>query len=121
MCATWENTAGTAQIFIDGNLKITKTGILTSGVIKSGGKLVLGLDQDLVGGGFDIDQSFVGELAHVYLWNTALTADIITNMTRVCREFPHPGHVVGWSSFGANLNGGVTRRNFSRCHYEPLL
>lgn len=121
VCATWENTAGHAQVFIDGILKISKSGVHTSKVIQGGGKLVLGLDQDLVGGGFDIEQSFVGALAHVYLWNTALTTDVIVDMKRECREFPYPGHVVGWAAFGTTFNGEVTRRDFSRCQYEPPL
>lgn len=120
--ATWKGVTGQAQVFIDGVLKITKRGgIHAGGTIQGGGKMVLGLDQDTVGGGFDVQQSFVGELTHVYLWNTELTPDVIFGMARICREFPHPGHVVGWADFGVHLNGEVTRRNFSKCHYDPPL
>ncbi|KXJ26646.1 sushi, von Willebrand factor type A, EGF and pentraxin domain-containing protein 1 [Exaiptasia diaphana] len=120
--ATWQSVTGQAQVFIDGDLKITDNGgINTGNTIQGGGKVVLGLDQDSLGGGFDVEQSFVGELTHVYLWNTVLSTDVIFNMARVCREFPHPDHVVGWADFGSNLNGEVTRRNISRCHYDPPL
>ncbi|KAK3717316.1 hypothetical protein QZH41_011554 [Actinostola sp. cb2023] len=121
VCTTWESQTGHAQVFIDGLLTINKTDIHTNGQIAAGGKLALGQDQDTIGGGFDVLQSFVGELAHVYLWDTALTPEIIMDMARVCKEFPYPGHVVEWANFGANLHGEVTRRNISRCHYEPLL
>jgi hypothetical protein len=119
--ATWENTVGHARVFIDGVLKLNKKGIALHTSITGGGKLVLGQDQDTLGGGFDVRQSFAGELAHVYFWNTALSAEIITDMSRVCKEFPFPGHVVGWEDFGGDLYGEVSRRNLSRCHLDPPL
>ncbi|XP_031567892.1 neuronal pentraxin-2-like [Actinia tenebrosa] len=118
VAATWESVTGHAQVFIDGVLTLNKASISLNTNIAAGGKIVLGQDQDTMGGGFDILQSFAGELTHVYLWDTVLSADVIAQMSRVCKEFPYPGHVVGWKDFDGSLHGEVLRRNLSRCKLE---
>lgn len=85
------------------------------GMISGTGKLVLGQDQDIVGGGFDYHQSFVGELSHLYLWNTDLGSSVISRLSIVCKEDPHPRYIVEWSEFMKGINGNVTRRDQSRC------
>ncbi|XP_048575652.1 sushi, von Willebrand factor type A, EGF and pentraxin domain-containing protein 1 isoform X2 [Nematostella vectensis] len=121
IAATWSNTEGSMGLYIDGALKINSTGRAVGSTIPSNGKLVLGLDKDSPGGDFDIRQSFAGELAHVYLWDTALDNATIADMSRECREFPYSGHVVAWIDFAGGIYGNITRRDLSRCHYDPLL
>ena len=38
-------------------------------MIRGGGVLVLGQEQDSVGGSFDANQSFIGEMAGVNMWD----------------------------------------------------
>lgn len=121
VAATWDSVTGHAQVFFDGVQTLNKTNLPLNTNIAAGGKIVLGQDQDILGGGFDIQQTFAGGLTHVYLWDTALSADVITQMSRVCKEFPHPGHVVGWKDFDGSLHGEVLRRNLSRCKLEQTL
>ena len=46
--------------------------------------MVLGQEQDSVGGGFDADQSFQGMLSNVNIWNQVLTAQQIKEMSKLC-------------------------------------
>lgn len=121
VAATWDSATGNAQVFIDGVQRLNNTNIALNTNIAAGGIIVLGQDQDMLGGGFDIQQTFAGELTHVYLWNTALSADVIAQMSRVCKEFPHPGHVLGWKEFDGSLHGEVERRYLSRCKLQGSL
>ena len=54
----------TEKIIIDGSKKFLP--------IKRDGILILGQEQDSLGGFFDADQSFSGEMAQVEFWNMKL-------------------------------------------------
>ena len=58
-CFTWESAAGSRYIYKDGSLEKTGYGLNKGHVIRAGGTLVLGQDQDSLGGSFDASQSFV--------------------------------------------------------------
>ena len=65
-------------------MKDENTNFKTSYTIRQGGTLVLGQDQDSVGGGFNADQSFQGMLSNVNIWNKALAAEKIRKMSQSC-------------------------------------
>ena len=62
ICASWENKAGSWEIYKDG-VSLASGAILNTGhVIKTNGILVMGQEQDSFGGGFDALQNYIGEL-----------------------------------------------------------
>ena len=69
---TYAGLTGQTQIYLDGALQTTVT--LATGPFTSGGALVLGQDQDSLGGGFETSQSLNGALADVGIWNGILTS-----------------------------------------------
>jgi len=71
---TWRGSDGQTQLFKDG--KLAYSGTLASGtsITGSSGAVVLGQDQDTVGGGFEAIQAYLGTLDDVSLYNAALTA-----------------------------------------------
>ena len=103
-----------AKLFVDGECKLTGDRSI-HGVISGSGKFILGQDQDVIGGAFNREQSFIGEITHLYIWNTDLEDSVITSLSMRCKENPHPGYIVEWADFAQGLHGNVTRRNNSRC------
>ena len=73
--------------------------------IRGGGGLVLGQDQDSVGGGFELANSFIGEMTGVNIWDHVITDQEITRMSRSC--LTGVGNVYQWRDFKAHLKGSV--------------
>lgn len=114
MCGKWTDSDGFVHLFVDGELQI-RGDTTIHGVIPGTGKLILGQDQDTFGGAFDREQSFVGEMSHLYLWNTDLEDSVIKSLSMHCKEYPHPGYILKWSDFSTGINGNITKRDNSRC------
>jgi len=75
---TWKSSGGETKLFKDGNL--VYNGTLQSGYTINHGTsnaLILGQEQDSVGGGFDPNQAFLGLLREVRIWNYARTQEEI--------------------------------------------
>ena len=68
-CVTWTNNGGEFKFYIDGSLMRVVTGYGNGDVIRGGGILIFGQEQDNLGGSFDAQQSLVGFLSHLNLWN----------------------------------------------------
>lgn len=69
--------------------------------------MVLGQDQDSVGGGFNADESFQGTLLNVNVWNQVLTPEQIQKMSQSCMlEEATDRKVFKWLDF---LREGETR------------
>ena len=90
---------------MDGSQKAAGTGLKKGHVIRSGGTLVLGQEQDSLIGGFDASRSFVGMMSHVNLWNRVLSAQEISEMAQLCRS--GEGNVLKWSDFKPGIRGAV--------------
>ena len=106
ICTTWENTVGSWNFYIDGDLKGNGSDFETDHVIDSGGIVILGQDQDEYGGEFEQSQSFNGEMFGVNMWDIELSGEEIQHMSSSC--FAPGGNYLKWSDFrGAQLNGNV--------------
>jgi len=83
ICITRTQGSGSIKTYKNGSLVTSVTGV--TGTIASGGTLVLGQEQDAVGGSFDAGQAFSGNLGVMRFYNRELTATEITenfNATR---------------------------------------
>jgi len=56
----WRSSDGRVLVYVDSKLKHSSTGFEVGTLLDDGGSLVLGQDQDIVGGGFEQLQSLVG-------------------------------------------------------------
>ena len=74
-------------------------------MIRRGGALVLGQEQDKVGGAFDASQSFIGELAGVNIWDHVKTEQEIMRMSKSCLAWV--GNVFQWRDFKPHVRGSV--------------
>ena len=74
-------------------------------MIRGGGVLILGQEQDSLGGSFDANQCFIGELTGVNIWNHVINEQEINHMTKSCLR--GVGNVFQWSDFKSHVNGLV--------------
>ena len=104
ICYVWENSAGSWKLYQNGSK--TAEGNLAKGhEIVSDGSLVLGQDQDKVGGGFKSSQAFVGDLSDVNMWNEERSGAEISRMSRKCHS--EEGNVFKWSDFKYDVQGNA--------------
>lgn len=105
ICVTWENTTGSWKLFKDGKVAASRKSLKKGHVIRGGGTLVLGQDQDSVGGSFDASQSFIGEMTGVNIWDHTVKDQEITRMSKSC--LTGVGNVYQWRDFEAHIKGSV--------------
>ena len=74
-------------------------------MIRAGGALVLGQEQDSQGGSFETSQSFIGEMTGVNIWDHVITDQEIMRMSKSC--LTGVGNVFQWRDFKAHLKGSV--------------
>ncbi|XP_020504190.2 C-reactive protein [Labrus bergylta] len=93
ICTTWDSTSQLVQLWFDGKplvKKFTTTGTRMQGPFI----IILGQEQDSHGGGFDINQSFVGMMSDVHMWDYTLSACEIHNYMDDLNFTP--GNVLNW-------------------------
>ena len=84
------------------------------GMFTAGGALVLGQDQDTIGGGFAAQESFVGNISAVHMWDRDLSSEEIDALVSECDSDFH-GNVVAWPDFLAGIKGRVYRKESEFC------
>ena len=107
VCLTWENTQGVTKLYKDGQFTGQVTNNATKNyTLKAGGALVLGQEQDSIGGGFNRKQTLHGQLASINMWDKVLSESDIAAQYTNC-SVPH-GSVFNWSVFKSLTRGNVT-------------
>ena len=83
LAVTWQSSDGDLKVFKDG--VIDYSGTLSAGsTITPSGSLVIGQEQDSVGGGFSSSQAFIGSIDEIRVWNHSRTqAEIQTTMNTI--------------------------------------
>ncbi|OCT61798.1 pentraxin-4 [Xenopus laevis] len=72
-CFIWSAIQGKYWFYVDRRLASTGSRFQKGYEIPPGGSLILGQEQDILGGGFDSAEAFVGNLAGFAMWNRALS------------------------------------------------
>jgi len=83
---TWRNTDGAISVFVDGIEEGTGT-IGTGDSVEQGGSLVLGYEQDSVGGGFEDGQGLIGSMDELMILGTYLNS---SNMVGLYQDYQVP-------------------------------
>ncbi|XP_028672575.1 neuronal pentraxin receptor b [Erpetoichthys calabaricus] len=113
ICVTWTIRDGVWQAYQDGELKGKGENLAPWHPIKPGGVLILGQEQDTLGGRFDATQALVGELAQFNLWDRVLTPSEIHSLAD-CTE-TSMGNVASWDDRHIDVFGGATKWPFESC------
>ncbi|XP_029451388.1 pentraxin fusion protein-like [Rhinatrema bivittatum] len=104
LCVTWASYSGITAFWFDGQKSMRK--VYRKGHrIQSGGIVMIGQDQDGFGGGFDIKQSFVGEIRDLYLWDYILSDQTILNIYKGVK-IPK-ANILDWRTLSYEIQGQV--------------
>ncbi|XP_049336045.1 pentraxin fusion protein-like [Astyanax mexicanus] len=105
LCLTWESSTGLAAFWVDGKrstLQVYRQGHR----VQSGGAVLLGQDPDSYLGDFDINQSFVGEITDVNMWDSVLTGSQIRHFNE--KEWVGPtANVLNWNTMQYEVKGNA--------------
>ncbi|XP_012738108.2 neuronal pentraxin-1 [Fundulus heteroclitus] len=114
LCIMWATRDGMWEAFQDGVKRGDGENLAPYHPIKPDGVLVLGQEQDTLGGGFDATQAYVGELAHLNIWNRKLSVAEISNLA-TCNSKAPTGNVFSWTESNIEIFGGATKWTFEPC------
>ncbi|XP_077591285.1 neuronal pentraxin-2a [Stigmatopora nigra] len=113
ICVTWTTRDGFWEAYQDGERLGTGDNLAPWHPIKSGGVIILGQEQDIVGGRFDATQAFVGELSQFNMWDRVLRPVDIVGLAN-CSAYM-PGNVVPWIDANVEVFGGATKASLEIC------
>nr|XP_002731564.1 PREDICTED: uncharacterized protein LOC100374910 [Saccoglossus kowalevskii] len=104
LCVTWSSTGGLWDIFDNGVLAASGSDLRSGYVIREGGVMTLGQEQDSIRGGYDPNQALKGELAYFNMWSRILTDNEIGKLAAECNGETE-GDLFAWSSGDIDLDG----------------
>ncbi|KAJ8413688.1 hypothetical protein AAFF_G00081950 [Aldrovandia affinis] len=113
ICITWTTRDGLWEAYQDGEKLGSGENLAPWHPIKSGGVIILGQEQDTVGGRFDATQAFVGELSQFNIWDRVLRPVDIMNMAN-CSSYM-PGNIIPWIDNNVEVLGGATKWALEIC------
>ncbi|XP_074410895.1 neuronal pentraxin-1 [Zonotrichia albicollis] len=114
ICVTWTTRDGVWEAYQDGTQTGNGENLAPYHPIKPQGVLVLGQEQDTLGGGFDATQAFVGELAHFNVWDRKLSPGEVYGLA-TCSSKALAGNVIAWTEANIDIYGGATKWTFEAC------
>uniref|UniRef100_A0A8C5UW88 Neuronal pentraxin receptor n=1 Tax=Microcebus murinus TaxID=30608 RepID=A0A8C5UW88_MICMU len=113
ICIAWTTRDGLWSAYQDGELQGSGENLAAWHPIKPHGILILGQEQDTLGGRFDATQAFVGDIAQFNLWDHALTPAQVLGIAN-CTG-PLLGNVLPWEDKLVEAFGGATKAAFDVC------
>uniref|UniRef100_A0A665W163 Neuronal pentraxin 2a n=1 Tax=Echeneis naucrates TaxID=173247 RepID=A0A665W163_ECHNA len=113
ICITWTTRDGFWEAYQDGERLGTGDNLAPWHPIKPGGVIILGQEQDVVGGRFDATQAFVGELSQFNMWDRVLRPVDIMGLAN-CSAYM-PGNVVPWIDANVEVFGGASKAALEIC------
>lgn len=111
VCVIWTSVLGRYWLHVDRRLVATGSHFREGYEIPPGGSLVLGQEQDIMGGGFDGSEAFVGSVAGLAIWDRALVPREVSHHA-TGKELP-PGAILTLAD--AMLIGGFVQRVNCTC------
>ncbi|XP_038592013.1 neuronal pentraxin-2b [Micropterus salmoides] len=114
ICISWTTRDGQWEAYQDGEKLGTGDSLAAWHPIKPGGVIILGQEQDVMGGRFDAGQAFVGELSQVNIWDRILKPVEVQSMAN-CSSYI-PGNVISWLASNVEVFGrGAFKRPLEMC------
>ncbi|CAM5143750.1 unnamed protein product [Eretmochelys imbricata] len=108
MCVIWSSIQGKYWFYVDRRLASMGSKFQEGYEIPPGGSLILGQEQDVVGGGFDPSEAFVGRLAGFAIWNRTLMPGEVSSIA-IGKGLPR-GTILRLADV-SSLNGSVQKVN----------
>ncbi|XP_004858808.1 C-reactive protein [Heterocephalus glaber] len=103
ICANWESISGIIELWVDGKPQVRKS--LQKGYsVGTEAIIILGQDQDSFGGRFDANQSLVGDIGDVNMWDFVLSPEEISTVYASGTFSPN---VLDWRALRFETHGEV--------------
>ncbi|RXN21783.1 pentraxin fusion -like protein [Labeo rohita] len=106
LCITWDAATGLTAFWVDGRRSLYQL-YRTGYSIRPGGTVLLGQDCDNYVGGFDAEQSFVGEVSDVQMWDHVLSGSEIRAVYSNQESHVPKGNVFDWNTIKYEIIGNV--------------
>ncbi|NWS26534.1 MPTX protein, partial [Polioptila caerulea] len=103
VCVTWESSTGIVGFWFNGE-PWPRKGLQKGYTVGVPASILLGQDQDSFGGGFDAQQSFMGEISSVYMWDRGISKSEV-NWAMYDQTDQTP--IFGWRNFPYEIVGEV--------------
>ena len=94
---TWDNAAGDWQVFIDGIIADSGTGLAVGQTIDPGGTLIIGQEQDAEGGGFATPQRLSATLYDARFFDVVRTQEEILANYNSTLPYDEPNQIANWT------------------------
>ncbi|XP_053324728.1 uncharacterized protein LOC128499816 [Spea bombifrons] len=105
LCLTWESKYGRCELWLNGRRKGPRI-YRRSHSIRPGGIVLLGQDQDSLGGNFEAAQSYVGKIKDLNMWDKVLSLRALRSVFK--NKQVQAGTVFDWRSLNYMIKGNVT-------------
>ncbi|XP_026343136.3 C-reactive protein [Ursus arctos] len=106
-CVTWESRTGITELWVDGKAMV-RTSLKKGYTVGAGASIILGQEQDSFGGGFDKNQSLVGDVGDVNMWDYVLSPDEISTVYNGGVFSPN---FLNWQDLKYEIRGEVFLKN----------
>ncbi|XP_066563727.1 neuronal pentraxin receptor [Amia ocellicauda] len=113
VCVSWTLRDGAWWAYQDGQLRGQGENLAAWHPIRPGGVLILGQEQDTLGGRFDATQALVGELAQFNMWDRLLSPSEVGGLASCSHSLA--GSVVSWSDRHIDVFGGASKEPLEPC------
>ncbi|KAM3624451.1 uncharacterized protein V6R79_023629 [Siganus canaliculatus] len=114
ICVSWTLRDGVWKAYQGGKMKGRGEGLAAWHPIKPGGVLILGQEQDTLGGHFDASQAMVGELSQFNLWDRVLKPAEVAALADCSSSAL--GNIAPWTDLDVDVYGGATKESLDPCH-----
>ncbi|XP_027874608.1 neuronal pentraxin receptor b [Xiphophorus couchianus] len=114
ICVSWTLRDGVWKAYQGGKMKGRGEGLAAWHPIKPGGVLILGQEQDTLGGRFDASQALVGELSQFNLWDRVLKPAEVAALADCSSSAL--GNIAPWTDQDIDVYNGATKESLDPCH-----
>ncbi|XP_043278473.1 sushi, von Willebrand factor type A, EGF and pentraxin domain-containing protein 1-like [Venturia canescens] len=105
LCVDWRSEDGAWHAYVDGVLRDNGTLLAKGTEIGANGSIVIGQEQDRLGGGFSASEAFLGKLSYLDIWDETLSHEDVTRLSRTCESYH--GSIVAWAQTRRHIRGGI--------------
>uniref|UniRef100_A0A8C5WX29 Neuronal pentraxin receptor n=1 Tax=Laticauda laticaudata TaxID=8630 RepID=A0A8C5WX29_LATLA len=113
VCITWITRDGIWSVYLDGVERGASDNLASWHSIKPHGVMILGQEQDTLGGRFDATQAFVGEISQFNMWDHVLMPAEIVGLANCTSRLQ--GNVAQWDEKLVEVHGGAAKLSFEIC------
>ncbi|NP_001301009.1 C-reactive protein 1.4-like precursor [Limulus polyphemus] len=106
VCHVWSGVDGRMAVYANGSPCGTMENVGKGHQISAGGTVVIGQEQDKIGGGFEEQESWSGELSDLQVWDEALTTHQVSTVAS-CNGIRPRGNVISWMEDSFVADDGV--------------